>query len=303
MLRKNFVAVALTLGLVFSSGVGVVLASGSFGGQGDGGFGSGAAQVWRILNFHHPSIASFCEYDGKKTSTYTWHTRHSILTVILYWDCKFLTFHITCGAPFGFRLGDGPWNDAELTSYTGTAPINSSGLTITADGSTYSFNANGTPTVQGTPNPSFSVGFSANGGTGGMASETDNAPTALTADGFTRAGYTFAGWNTAANGSGTAYANGATYGFTANATLYAQWKANPSFTVSFVANGGTGGMGSETHNVPAPLTPDGFTRSGYTFAGWSTAANGGGTAYANGATYAFTANATLYAQWTATRRR
>jgi uncharacterized repeat protein (TIGR02543 family) len=59
-----------------------------------------------------------------------------------------------------------------------------------------------------------------------MASESNNAPTALTPDGFTRAGYTFAGWNTAANGSGAAYANDATYAFTANATLSAQWAAN-----------------------------------------------------------------------------
>ena len=34
---------------------------------------------------------------------------------------------------------------------------------------------------------------------------------ALTANGFTRTGYTFAGWNTLANGTGTSYANGASY--------------------------------------------------------------------------------------------
>jgi uncharacterized repeat protein (TIGR02543 family) len=48
----------------------------------------------------------------------------------------------------------------------------------------------------------------------------------LTLNTFTRAGYTFSGWNTAANGSGTAYANGASYPFTADATLYAQWSEN-----------------------------------------------------------------------------
>jgi uncharacterized repeat protein (TIGR02543 family) len=298
-LRTNFVAVALTLGLMSTSGVGVVLASGSFGGSGPDRIG----RVWFDTHFDHrpPPFASFCQYFGKKTSTYTWHTKHSILTVILFFDCRFLHFHIICGVPFGYKFGGGPWYDTKLTSYDGTAPINSAGLTITADGSTYSFNANGTPSVQGTPNPSFSVAFNANGGTGSMASETHNAPTALTPDGFTRAGYTFTGWNTAANGAGTAYASGATFPFTANATLYAQWKANPSFTVAFNANGGTGGMASEAHNVPAPLTSESFTRSGYTFAGWNTAANGSGTAYANSATYAFTANATLYAQWTATR--
>jgi uncharacterized repeat protein (TIGR02543 family) len=71
----------------------------------------------------------------------------------------------------------------------------------------------------------YTVTFHANGGTGTMAPQTASAPTALKFNTFTRAGYLFTGWNTAANGSGTAYADGATYGFAADVTLYAQWKA------------------------------------------------------------------------------
>src|SRR5438874_1845692 len=56
-----------------------------------------------------------------------------------------------------------------------------------------------------------------------MADEVHNAPTALTTNTFTRTGYDFTGWNTAATGSGTAYADGATYSFAADVTLYAQW--------------------------------------------------------------------------------
>ena len=41
--------------------------------------------------------------------------------------------------------------------------------------------------------------------------------------GLSRDGYVFAGWNTAADGSGTAYAAGATFTFAADTTLYAQW--------------------------------------------------------------------------------
>ena len=74
----------------------------------------------------------------------------------------------------------------------------------------------------------YTVTFNANGGTGTMAPETDNAPTALTANAFTYSGYTFNDWNTVAGGTGTSYANGATYPFTANVTLYAQWTANSS---------------------------------------------------------------------------
>jgi hypothetical protein len=69
------------------------------------------------------------------------------------------------------------------------------------------------------------VTFKANGGSGSMAPESGAAPTPLTANAFTNAGYVFAGWNTAADGSATAYSDGATYPFTSSATLYAQWAA------------------------------------------------------------------------------
>ena len=166
-----------------------------------------------------------------------------------------------------------------------------------ADGATYPFTANATLYAQWTAN-TYTVTFAANGGAGTMAAESHNAPTALTANAFTRAGYTFAGWNTAADGTGSGYADGATYPFTANATLYAQWTAN-TYTVTFAANGGAGTMAAESHNAPTALTANAFTRAGYTFAGWNTAADGTGSGYADGATYPFTANATLYAQWTA----
>ena len=69
----------------------------------------------------------------------------------------------------------------------------------------------------------YTVTFDANGGSGTMTPEVGNGPTNLTTNAFTYTGYTFTGWNTAADGSGTAYADGATFPFTANATLYAQW--------------------------------------------------------------------------------
>jgi uncharacterized repeat protein (TIGR02543 family) len=60
----------------------------------------------------------------------------------------------------------------------------------------------------------------------------------LTANTFTRAGYSFAGWNTAANGSGTAYADAASYPFTADATLSAQWTASPGCVIGASGPGG-----------------------------------------------------------------
>lgn len=79
------------------------------------------------------------------------------------------------------------------------------------------------------------IAFQANGGTGNMGNLTvsANAPTTLTKNKFTRPGFTFIGWNTSADGSGTAYADGQsitwpaeTAGSETTAVLYAQWKIN-----------------------------------------------------------------------------
>ena len=169
-----------------------------------------------------------------------------------------------------------------------------------ANGANYTFTANVTLYAQWTIN-TYTVTFNVNGGTGTMTAQTGNYNTAaaLTTNTFTRTGYTFAGWNTVAGGSGASYANGANYTFTANVTLYAQWTIN-TYTVTFNVNGGTGTMTAQTgnYNTAAALTTNTFTRTGYTFAGWNTVAGGSGASYANGANYTFTANVTLYAQWT-----
>ena len=52
----------------------------------------------------------------------------------------------------------------------------------------------------------------------------EKTDTALTANAFTRGGYDFKGWNTAADGTGTSYADGATVNLSENTILYAQWE-------------------------------------------------------------------------------
>ncbi len=116
----------------------------------------------------------------------------------------------------------------------------------------------------------------------------------------TRTGYTFASWNTAANGSGTSYASGATFTMSANAvTLFAQWTIN-SYSVSYDANGGSGAPGSQSANYNTSVTVSSTvpTRTGYTFAGWNTAANGSGSDYSSGTSLTVTGAVTLYAKWT-----
>jgi uncharacterized repeat protein (TIGR02543 family) len=70
-------------------------------------------------------------------------------------------------------------------------------------------------------------------------------------------------------------------------------------SVSFNANGGSGSMGNQSSGNDAPLNANSFTRDGFTFNGWNTAADGTGTPYADGATFGFSSNTTLYAQWQA----
>ncbi|MBD2862231.1 RCC1 domain-containing protein [Paenibacillus oceani] len=87
----------------------------------------------------------------------------------------------------------------------------------------------------------YTVTYDGNGSNGGSvpadnnAYSPNNSVTVLSNTGsLSRTGYTFAGWNTAADGSGTSYAGGSTYTMsTANVTLYAQWLDNtaPAITI------------------------------------------------------------------------
>ena len=205
--------------------------------------------------------------------------------------------------------GDGAGNFGGLTNYTvGTNPGSITLGDFNADGYqdfavTNSTSANMSVRLGTCVLPNSTVTFNANGGTGTMANQTTNTPTALTTNAFTRTGYTFSGWNTAANGSGTAYANGATYPFTANVTLYAQWTIN-QYTLTYNGNGNTGGTApspvtQDYNTTVAAAAPGTLVRSGYTFTGWNTASNGSGNTYAVGAPFTFTASTTLYAQWIA----
>ena len=146
----------------------------------------------------------------------------------------------------------------------------------------------------------ITITFDPNNGTGSMASMTVNPGigNTLTANTFTREGYSFTGWNTKADGTGTSYADEESVSFDADTTLYAQWTQNP--VITFDANGGEGTMGTQTvkPNEETALTANTFTRADYDFTGWNTAKDGTGTAYGDKANITPNENVTLYAQWT-----
>ena len=106
-------------------------------------------------------------------------------------------------------------------------------------------------------------------------------------------GYTFGGWYSDSN-FGTVVSTP-----TVGQTYYAKWVSK----ITFDANGGAGSMAAqeitEGGDTTTTLTPNSFTKEGYTFSGWNTAADGSGTSYADKATGAgANGNITLYAQWT-----
>jgi uncharacterized repeat protein (TIGR02543 family)/LPXTG-motif cell wall-anchored protein len=142
-----------------------------------------------------------------------------------------------------------------------------------------------------------SVTFLANGGSGTMTAQTSNGTETLTANSFTRDGYTFAGWHTNSSGTGgTSYTDGQSYNFSADITLHAQWTPL-TYNVTYDEQGGTT-VSDGTYTTGSTITlPAAPTQAGFTFAGWFIASTGG---TALGATYAppGTGNIIIYAQWT-----
>ena len=146
-------------------------------------------------------------------------------------------------------------SDPTKTGYTFAGwLVNGSGeavkdLTLGADDYTEAITLTATWTAN-----HYTVAFDANGGSGTMASQafTYDAAQALAAASFTRAGHTFAGWKTAADGSGTSFADGTSVVNLsaedgASVTLYAQWTEDAKYSLSgqvTESDGTTGAVGA-----------------------------------------------------------
>lgn len=157
----------------------------------------------------------------------------------------------------------------------------------------------------------YTVRFAGNGATGGNTPDQAfryDIGQNLRRNGFTRDGYTFTGWKRADNqqayGDGQWVTNLTTQP-DGIVTMVAQWSANeahirynPNPPAGKTAGGnGTPNWDGHTGDTPA-IGGNGWTIDGYTFAGWTTNADGGGTKYAPGASWTANGTLTLYAQWT-----
>lgn len=126
-----------------------------------------------------------------------------------------------------------------------------------------------------TESDTVSVSFDANGGTGTMPPQDfvrGDVVKPLNPNTFTRDGYIFANWNTEADGSGTAYQNGAKIAPSENMTLYAQW--TDKVLVHYDPNGASGSRKAQWFTLGVPkklgsIEAVGYVMDGYEFVGWA----------------------------------
>ncbi len=157
-------------------------------------------------------------------------------------------------------------------------------------------------TIKPVEAPTYKVTFDPNEGQGTM--EPQQVPigkkTGLVGNTFTREGYDFIGWNTQADGKGTAYEDKATVTFKGDITLYAQWKQR-THKITFVpnANNVRNKMAEQevVEGTDTEIAQNEFKRKGFTFVGWNTQADGNGTVYADKALVNLKTDLKLYAQW------
>jgi uncharacterized repeat protein (TIGR02543 family) len=165
--------------------------------------------------------------------------------------------------------------------------------------------------------PTYTVSYSGNGNNSGEVPVDKQsyltgtqAIIASNSGNLVKTGFTFSGWNTKADGTGRNYLPGEALQIgSQNLTLYAKWIAEniQTYSVSYFANGSTTGTAPTDANkyvagstVTVKTNSGNLVKTGFTFSGWNTKADGTGTTYAIGATFAIgSADISLYAKWVA----
>lgn len=265
-------------------------------------------------------------FDGWYTSPtggdkYDWSTKlTNDVTMYAHWTANGYTVKYDAGGGKG-TMGD--------QKFTFDVPQNLSPNAFTRDGYTFTgwkradtgdsytdgqqvSNLTSTPNgivtmiAQWTPNPA-SINYDPNPPTGrtpggqGTANWTGHTgdTQAIGANGWTVDGYTFIGWNTSADGKGTAYAPGTTWTANGTLTLYAQWTPGQA-SLTYDGNGATGGKTDpQTGKTDEKINvrDNGFTRDGYTFVTWNTQADCKGNAVKPNSEWTLRGSSTLYACW------
>ncbi|MBO5223931.1 MAG: InlB B-repeat-containing protein, partial [Clostridia bacterium] len=139
------------------------------------------------------------------------------------------------------------------------------------------------------------VSYNANGGDGIMQPQewASNVTDNLEMNAFTKRGYEFVGWNTASDGSGTSYVDGASFTMgDESVTLYAQWQI-VNYNITYNVEGGNP-IANGTYTVEDSVVLPTATKDGYEFAGWYDGENNPVQSIEAGSV----GDKTLYATWT-----
>jgi|GEM_PF-4331767 len=210
--------------------------------------------------------------------------------------------------------------DGSGNAFTANTPVAGSWqlVSVTPGGTnTWTFSqTTGVLSLQVVGAVTYAVTYNANSASSGTAPTDASSPytagatvTVLANTGtLARTGYTFTGWNTATNGSGTHYDATGSVTFTmpaGNVNLHAEWSASVTYDTNSASSGtAPTDATAYTQNQSATAASNSGTlaRTGYTFGGWNTAANGSGTSYApgSGSIAMNSGNVTLYPKWTST---
>lgn len=208
-------------------------------------------------------------------------------------DAKPVTYDQAIGAlPVISKMGNtfNGWKDEYGVYYTAdTVWQRTSNLMLTSDFS---------------PNE-YTITYNGNGGTESISTQNVEYGTVVNSLATaTKTGYTFTGWNVQADGTGETISAPYTYEIANDITLYAQYTVN-TYTATFDKQGGNGGLaGVEATYGEAMPTTTAPTRTGYTFGGYYSQTNGGGTQYYDEDmnsmhVWNYANAATLYAKWVA----
>ena len=154
-------------------------------------------------------------------------------------------------------------------------------------------------TIEKTNNATYEISFDTDGGSSiSNKTVTKNSEYGELPE-PTKTGYTFVGWKTS---EGKKVTESSIVTKDSAHTLIAEYNEN-TYTIEYNANTGTGSISSQEvkYTEEVEIKSNTFTKTGYTFAGWNTAANGTGTTYKEKdvvSKIAASGSITLYAQWT-----
>jgi uncharacterized repeat protein (TIGR02543 family) len=215
-----------------------------------------------------------------------------------------MTHAITSGTSIAVNNGTSGTNGTIAVPIADQRGLSRAGLT---DIGAYEYGASSSVTLTVTKAGTGSGTVTATGiNCGADCTEAYSSGTSVTLAGSADIGSTFAGWSSGTGSASSCSGTGdCTFSITADSGVTATFTLN-DYTVTYNGNTNTGGSvptDGNTYHITDTVTVLGNTgslvKTGYTFAGWNTAANGSGTSYSGGDTFAMgSANVTLYAQWT-----